>query len=142
MHSLRDVPSKRVGFCPVSDLQLREIEEQFPLGHPLEGQPTKLGKMFPHAVKVVLLLMSGRTTDILMAKDSANVLKMGMPGGLSRLHKMNVKALFVEESRYFYRNMRERPKAEAVKIAEAICLYAADPPIGVLDIIRASSTEG
>ncbi len=138
MYSLRDVPSKKLGFCPVSGIQIREIVEQYPNGHPLEGVPTKLGRTFPHAVKVVLLMMSGRTTDISMDANSAKVLTLGMPGGLSRLHKMNVKALLEEEGRYFFRNMRQRPAAEAVKIAEAIRLYADDPPVGVLDVIDAS----
>ena len=132
MSSLFDIHPKVPGHCSLIGLQIREVKEQFPMGHPLEGRPLRLGAAFPHGVMVTLLLMSGKHTDISLCADAAEDL-VNRPF-FSRLHAINCATLVAEEQTYLFRTGHVRKLAEERGLRQAMRSYAKDPPIGILRV--------
>lgn len=52
------------GHCWVSGEPIFEIAEQVPIGKPLAGQPRRLGKPLPAAVRTTVVRMNGTITDL------------------------------------------------------------------------------
>lgn len=130
MPSLR----KRLGYCPITDVQVWEFQKQFPADHPLAGEPIALGNPFPHALKVTLLLTSGANTSVTMSSDGLDQLLSGK-AAWPDLHKAMLRGFIYEMETAVFRSGKVTPPKQAQQTRQVLVKLANSPPIGVLEAV-------
>lgn len=123
---------KRIGYCPITDVQVWEIKKQFPNDHPLAGEPMELGAPFPHALRVTLVLTSGENTSVTMSSEGLDQLLSGK-AHWPELHKAMLRGFIHEMETAVIRSGKVTPPQQAQRVRQTLVRLAQSPPIGVLE---------
>lgn len=73
-------PERRLtGRCVVSGEPCFEVLETWPAGHPSAGEPRRLGRPLPKALRVTLVLLDGTTTTVTVCADHLAEVTAALP---------------------------------------------------------------
>ena len=132
---------KRLGYCPITGVQLFEFVAQFPHDHPLAGEPLRLGKPFPHAMRVFLILTSGAHMAVSMSSEGLDKL-LGGEFYWPELHKRIMRGFMHEQGTAVFRSGKVTSQKQAQQLRQNMIKLYNSPSIGVLDATPWTQIKG